>query len=96
MSRLPINYNDALVQLYYQQHVSPKIHVTADEMRRYYTAHHLGIGVFKHAEARFRLIRVDIARSGQPPRKLRPRANRIIDDLKAGASFEDEAAKFQR
>ena len=85
-------YNTALVQLYYQQHVIPRIHVTAGEMRRYY-ADHLESEYSKHAEARFRLIRIDIARSGSPE-EAAAKANRIIDDLKAGANFEDAAAKF--
>lgn len=85
-------YNLALVQLYYQQHVSPKIHVTAEDMRRYYAAH-LQDEFSKPAEARYRLIRIDVARSGGPEQAA-DKANRIIKDLKAGVPFEREARTY--
>jgi parvulin-like peptidyl-prolyl isomerase len=85
-------YNIALVRLYYQQHITPKIHVTASDMRRYY-AEHLQTEFSKPAEARYRLIRIDFARSGGPEEAAK-KANRIIDDLKGGASFEAEAHKY--
>lgn len=85
-------YDTALVQLYAEQYVKPKIHITAADMRRYYEAH-LNTEFSKQAEARYRLIRIDFARSGGPEQAA-AKANRVIEDLKAGASFEDEARKF--
>jgi hypothetical protein len=85
-------YNLALVQLYYQQHVTPKIHVTAEDMRRYY-AQHLQDEFSKPAEARYRLIRIDFARSGGPEQAAE-KANRVIKDLKAGVPFDQEARTY--
>jgi parvulin-like peptidyl-prolyl isomerase len=85
-------YNTALVRLYYQQHIAPRIHVTVAEMRRYYDEHRQS-DYSTQAEARFRLIRIDFAHNGGPEEAL-AKAKRIIDDLKAGANFEDEAKKF--
>jgi parvulin-like peptidyl-prolyl isomerase len=85
-------YNTALVQLYYQQHISPRIQVTVADEKRYYDQHRES-DYSKHAEARFRLIRIDFANNGGPEQAA-AKANRIIDDLKAGANFEDEAKKF--
>lgn len=86
-------YNVALVQLYYQQRVVPRIHVTVSDMKRYYTEH-LQTDYSTPAEARFRLIRIDFANNGGSAEEAAAKANRIIDDLKAGANFEDEATKF--
>lgn len=85
-------YNTALVRLYYQQHISPRIHVTVADEKRYYEEHRES-DYSKHAEARFRLIRIAFANSSSPE-DAAERAKRIIDDLKAGANFEDEARKF--
>lgn len=85
-------YHIALVQLYYQQRVAPKIQVTAADMRRYYAAH-LDTEFTKHAEARYRLIRVDYTRSGGQEQATE-KANRIINDLRQGSDFAEEAKKF--
>jgi parvulin-like peptidyl-prolyl isomerase len=85
-------YNTALVQIYYQQRVAPKIHVSASDMRRYYFDH-LDTEFTKHAEARFRLIRIDFGRSGGPEQAA-AKANDIIKDLKAGVDFAEEASKY--
>lgn len=85
-------YNTWLVRLYYQQRIAPRIQVTVSDMRRYYDAHRQS-DYSTQAEARFRLIRIDFAHNGGQEEAL-AKAKRIIDDLKAGANFEDEAKKF--
>jgi parvulin-like peptidyl-prolyl isomerase len=85
-------YNVALVQIYYSQHIAPKIQITASELRRYYMDH-VDTEFTKHAEAKVRLIRIDFTRSGGTEQAA-TKANEIIRDLKAGVSFADEAAKF--
>jgi parvulin-like peptidyl-prolyl isomerase len=85
-------YHIAMVQLYYQQRVAPKIQVTASDMRRYY-AQHMESEFTKHAEAKYRLIRVDFVRSGGAE-KAAEKADKIIKDLKDGANFEEEARKY--
>jgi parvulin-like peptidyl-prolyl isomerase len=85
-------YNNDLVQLFLQQHVFTRVHVSVADMRRYYDEH-LQSDYSTHSEARFRLIRIDFAHNGTPE-EAAAKANRIIDDLKAGANFEDEAGKF--
>lgn len=84
-------YNFSLVRVYYQQHLIPRIQVTATDIRRYYEEHKNEYST--QAEARFRLIRMDFAANGGQQGAL-DKAKRIIDDLKAGANFEDEARKF--
>lgn len=84
-------YNSWLVKVYYQQHLFPRIQVTATDLRRYYEEHRNDYST--QAEARFRLIRIDFAHNGGQQGAL-DKAKRIIDDLKAGANFEDEARKF--
>jgi parvulin-like peptidyl-prolyl isomerase len=85
-------YDTALVQLYYEQYIRPKIQVTASDMRRYYEEN-LQTDFSTHAEARYRLIRIDFARSGGPE-KAAEKADRIIKDLKAGVAFEQEARTY--
>lgn len=84
-------YNLALVQIYYEQRIVPRIHVTVSDMKRYY-AEHLATDYSTPGEAHFRLIRIEFGPSGAE--EAAAKANRVIDDLKAGANFEDEAAKF--
>ncbi|HSU66430.1 MAG TPA: peptidylprolyl isomerase [Tepidisphaeraceae bacterium] len=85
--------NIALVQLYYQTRVAPKIQVTAADMRKYYDQH-LATEFSKHAEARISLIRVDFTRSGGADQAT-AKANRIIQDLKGGTvTFDQEAHKY--
>jgi parvulin-like peptidyl-prolyl isomerase len=86
-------YDTVLVQLYLQQRILPRIHITVSDMKRYYDEH-LQSDYSTHAEARFRLIRIDFANNGGSAEEAAAKANRIIDDLKAGANFEDEATKF--
>jgi parvulin-like peptidyl-prolyl isomerase len=85
-------YNIALVQIYYSQHIAPKIQINAADLRRYYMDH-ADTEFTKTAEAEIRLIRIDVARSGGP-RQAADKADEVIRDLKAGASFGDEASKF--
>lgn len=85
-------YDNWLVRLYYQQHILPRVHVSVSDMRRYYEEHRQS-DYSTQAEARFRLIRIDFAHNGGQQQAL-DKAKRIIDDLKAGANFEDEARKF--
>lgn len=85
-------YDAALVQLYTEQYIRPKIQVTAADMRRYYDEN-LQTAFSTHAEARYRLIRIDFARSGGPE-KAAEKADRVIKDLKAGVPFEKEARTY--
>ena len=86
-------YNLALVGLYYQKRIVPKIHITADDMRRYYRQHLNDSGFTQHAQAHFRLIKIDVEKSGGMDRAV-DKANRILKQLKGGADFADLASRF--
>ena len=85
-------YQSALVQIYYQERVAPRIQVSANDMRKYYQAH-LATEFTHHAEARFRLIRIDFTRSGGPEQAA-AKADQLIAKLKGGASFEELAKSY--
>jgi parvulin-like peptidyl-prolyl isomerase len=86
-------YNLALVGLYYQKRIVPKIHITADDMRRYYRRHVGDPEFTQHAQAHFRLIKIDGEKSGGMPAAV-AKANRVLKELKAGGDFADLAARF--
>jgi hypothetical protein len=81
-----------LVDLYKSQQLEPQVHVTATDMRRYYQQH-LETEFTRHAEMRFRVIRIDFAGSGGKEQAA-IKADGIISDLKRGIDFETEAYKF--
>ena len=81
-----------LVQLYYQRFVVPKIQVSADDMRAYYQQN-LATKFSHAAAARFRLIKVDVDRSGGPERALE-KAKEIVRQLKGGADFAKLASQY--
>lgn len=85
-------YDLELVRVYYQKRIVPKIQITADDMRRYYRQHIDDPTFTQHAQARFRLIKIDVEKSGgiQPAVE---KANHAIRELKGGASFEDVARR---
>jgi len=81
-----------LVRLYFQRREFPKIHVTPTDMRRYYREHLES--EFTHvAAAKFRLIRIDVGRSGSAQRASQ-KAEEIINRLKHGDDFADLAGKY--
>jgi parvulin-like peptidyl-prolyl isomerase len=86
-------YNLALVGLYYQKRIVPKIHITADDMRRYYRQHVNDPEFTQHAQAHFRLIKIDVEKSGGMPAAV-DKANRVLKELKGGADFADLASRY--
>ena len=81
-----------LVRLYYQRREVPKIHVGPADMRRYYQEH-LDSEFTSHAKAKFRLIRIDVARSGGVEQAVR-KSDEILRQLKGGAEFAELAARY--
>lgn len=85
-------YDLELVRIYYQKRIVPKIQITADDMRRYYRQHVNDPEFTQHAQAHFRLIKIDVEKSGgiQPAVE---KANHVLRELKGGASFEELARR---
>jgi parvulin-like peptidyl-prolyl isomerase len=88
-------HREILVQLYYQKRLFPRVQVTADDMRRFYQSH-VNTMFTTHDEARFRLIRVDVQRTGSRERALekvqsvRQRALNGEDFAKLAAEINDD------
>lgn len=85
-------YNLELVRLYLQKRIVPKIHVTAEDMRRYYRQH-VNEKFTQAAQAKFRLIKIDIAKSGGIE-AANQKAQRVLTELKAGTSFAKLAGEW--
>jgi parvulin-like peptidyl-prolyl isomerase len=78
-------------KLYYQKYEYPKIHVSADDMRRYYQEHRQK--EFTSVEhARFRVIKVDKRKTGGRDEAL-GEARRLLDRVKGGKDFAELAAE---
>ncbi len=79
------HYRLVMTQLYYQRKVFPLIQVSASDLRHYYDANPK---VFSEtAKAKFRLIRIDIAKTGGREPALN-KAKEIYDRAVAGEDFE--------
>jgi parvulin-like peptidyl-prolyl isomerase len=84
-------YDLELVRVYYQKRIVPKIQITADDMRRYYHQH---INDFtQHAQAHFRLIKIDVEKSGGIELATE-KADKVVRELKAGADFSDLSQRY--
>lgn len=81
-----------LVRLYFQRREFPKIHVTPADMRRYYQEH-LDSEFTRVAAVNFRLIRIDVGRSGSAQRASE-KAEEIINRLKHADDFDTLARKY--
>lgn len=93
--RVDQEYRTILVQLYYSRKVWPRVQVTADEIRRYYNQHINDQFTVKD-EVRFRLIKVDVKRTGSREaalnkiKDLRARANRGEDFAEMAGTVNDD------
>lgn len=84
--------DETLVRLYYQRFVLPRIQVTAADMRSYYQQN-LATKFSQAAAAKFRLIKIDVARSGGPEQAL-AKAREIVRQLQGGADFAKLAGQY--
>lgn len=85
-------YEATLVQLYYQRRILPRVHVTAEDMRRYYQQR-LETEFTQPAAAKFRLIKIDVDRSGGREQAVE-KANRVVKELKGGKGFAEVAKEY--
>jgi parvulin-like peptidyl-prolyl isomerase len=77
--------DQVLVQIFLDQKIKPLIQVTASDQRQYYEQH---IKDFTQtAEAKFRLIKIDVAKRGGPEEAARV-INTVIEKLRARTPFE--------
>lgn len=82
-------YRENLVRIYYTKRIYPLIHVTADDMRRYYEQNIRQYAVA--AAVKFRVIKIDATtRSHAQAVEL---ANSIFGSARHGADFAELAAK---
>jgi parvulin-like peptidyl-prolyl isomerase len=79
-----------MVQLYYTKRLLPRAQVRADEMRRYYNQN-LSALFTEHAQAQFRVIKIDAAKTGgaQP-------AQAKIENLQQRAAGGEDFAELAR
>lgn len=84
-----------MVRVYYQKKIFPKAQVRADDMRRYYNQN-LKTEFTQLDEAQFRVIKIDIAKTGGEPQaqdkigNLHQRAKRGEDFSALAASMNDD------
>lgn len=81
-------YRENLVKIYYQKRIMPLIHVTADDMRRYYEQNIRQYAVA--AAVKFRVIKIDAAARGHA--QAVELAKSIFDSARHGADFANLAA----
>jgi parvulin-like peptidyl-prolyl isomerase len=84
-------YREYMTRLWVQRKIKPRVQVTQEEMRDFYN-HHIADMFTQHAQARFRLIRIDPDASGgreQALSKIRQLRQRAED----GEDFETLARK---
>ena len=79
-----------MVQVYYTKRLLPRAQVRADEMRRYYNQN-LKTLFSEHAEAQFRVIKIDAAKTGGVPQ-----AQAKIEDLHTRAARGEDFAELAR
>lgn len=84
-------YRTELVQIYYQKKVFPKIQVSAEDIRHYYTQN-LDKLFTQHDQARFRVIKVGVSQTGSRELALK-KALSIHDRAVAGEDFGTIASK---
>ncbi len=82
-------YRENLVRIYYTKRIYPLIHVTADDMRRYYEQNIRQYAVA--AAVKFRVIRIDAATRGHA--QAIELAKSLYDRARGGADFAELAAK---
>ena len=82
-------YRENLVKIYYQKRIMPLIHVTADDMRRYYEQNIRQYAVA--AAVKFRVIKLDAATRGHA--QAIEMAKSIYDRARSGADFAELAAR---
>lgn len=79
------HYRLVMTQLYYQRRVFPLIQVSASDLRRYYEANPKEFS--ETAQAKFRLIRIDIAATGGREAALN-KAKSVYERARSGEDFE--------
>jgi len=83
--------DQALIGILLEQRVQPLIQVTASDKRQYYQQN---IADYTQtAEARFRLIKVDIVRRGGPDEAAKT-LQTVMEKLRARTSFEDVSKQY--
>ena len=83
-------YRTNMVRVYYTKRLMPRAQVRADEMRRYYNQN-MSTAFTEHAQAQFRVIKIDVAKTGGVPQ-----AQAKIDDLHARAARGEDFAELAR
>jgi len=81
-----------LIRIYLQRRIYPRIQVTPTDMRRYYEQH-LERDFTVPARAKFRLIKIDVGRSGGADQAL-SKAQDLLRRLKGGADFASLAHEY--
>ena len=79
-----------MVQVYYTKRLLPRAQVRADEMRRYYNQN-LNTAFTEHAQAQFRMIKIDAGKTGGVPQ-----AQAKIEDLHARAARGEDFTELAR
>ncbi len=79
------HYRLVMTQLYYQRRVFPMIQVSAGDLRRYYEANPKEFS--ETAQAKYRLIRIDIAATGGREAALN-KAQSVYNRARSGEDFE--------
>ena len=85
------HYRLVMTQLYYQRKVFPLIQVSANDLRLYYEANKEKFT--ETAESRFRLIRIDIERTGGRESALN-KAQKVYNRAKSGEDFDKLAREI--
>lgn len=85
-------YREYMIRLWVQRKIKPRVEVTQYEMREFYHRH-LSDMFTQHAEARFRMIRIDPADTGGREQAL-AKIRRIREQAVNGVDFESLARKF--
>lgn len=86
-------YRKNLTMIYYQRRVWPRVQITVDEMRDFYSMHKEDLFSVK-SEVKFRAIQIDIAASGGSRDTARQRMESILEKVKKGDDFGSLATTY--
>jgi len=81
------HYRLIMTQLYYQRRVIPQIQISASDIRSYYEANRERLFTDK-ATIKFRVIRIDIDRTGVGADPAKEKIEHLRERLKGGAPFD--------